>query len=174
MADTGKKRFVLILGGARSGKSSFTLKLAESSYRNAKLVYIATARALDSEMAERIAEHERRRGNRWTTVEEPLYIEKRIRESAGCGIIVIDCLTLWLTNLIGEGRKDREILKEAERVASACTDCGTGVIAVSNEVGLGIVPENPLGRRFRDLAGRTNQFFAEAADEVFLVTAGMP
>jgi adenosylcobinamide kinase/adenosylcobinamide-phosphate guanylyltransferase len=174
MADRGNKRFVFVIGGARSGKSSFAMKLAESSYRNAKRVYIATAKALDSEMAERIDEHKTRRGKGWTTVEEPLQIEKRIRESSGCGVIVIDCLTLWLTNLLCEGGNDREVLKEAERVASACSECGSGVIAVSNEVGLGIVPENPLGRRFRDLAGQTNQFFAEAADEVFLVTAGIP
>jgi adenosylcobinamide kinase/adenosylcobinamide-phosphate guanylyltransferase len=139
-----------------------------------KRVYIATARALDSEMEERIEEHKKIRSKGWTTVEEPLEIEKRIRESEGCGVILIDCLTLWLANLVGEGRKDRGVLKEVEKVASACGECASGVIAVSNEVGLGLVPENPLGRRFRDLAGRTNQFFAGAADEVFLVTAGMP
>jgi adenosylcobinamide kinase/adenosylcobinamide-phosphate guanylyltransferase len=168
------KKFVFVLGGARSGKSSFAMKLAGSSGRKGKRVYIATASALDGEMAERIEEHKRSRGRGWTTVEEPLHIEKRIRENMGSGVILIDCITLWLTNIIGEGCGDREVLKDAEGLASACSECGTSVIAVSNEVGLGLVPENPLGRRFRDLAGRTNRLFAGAADEVFLITAGIP
>lgn len=174
MATKGIKNFVFVLGGARSGKSSFALKLASSCGCEGTRAYIATAEALDSEMVERIEEHRKTRGKEWITIEEPLQVEKRITGGRGFSVILIDCLTLWLTNLVGGGRSDGEILKETEELASACKDCGAFVIAVSNEVGLGLVPENPMGRRFRDLAGRANQLFADKADEVYLVTSGIP
>ena len=169
-----KKNFVFVIGGARSGKSSFALELAGSSTPAGKRAYIATAEALDSEMAERIEEHKRTRGEGWITIEEPLEVEKAITGDLGFAVILIDCLTLWLTNLIGEGYEDGEVMKGVEGLASACAKSGALVIAVSNEVGLGLVPENPLARRFRDLAGRANQFFSAKADEVYLVTAGIP
>lgn len=174
MATKGGKNFVFVVGGARSGKSFFALKLAGSSTPTGKRAYIATAEALDSEMAERIEEHKKTRGEGWITIEAPLEVEKAVTGDRGFAVILIDCLTLWLSNLMGEGYEDGEVLKGAESLASACAKSGALVIAVSNEVGLGLVPENPMARRFRDLAGRANQFFSDKADEVYLVTAGIP
>jgi adenosylcobinamide kinase/adenosylcobinamide-phosphate guanylyltransferase len=184
MSAVVEKRFVFVLGGVRSGKSGFALAFAESAAKAGKRTYIATAEARDEEMARRIEEHKRARGGGWFTVEEPLHLEKSIRENAGSGVILIDCMTLWLTNIMavgadgaggpGRGCEDSEVLKEVEKVSRACSECPGTVIAVSNEVGLGVVPATPLARRFRDLSGRMNQTFGAGADEVFLVSAGIP
>jgi adenosylcobinamide kinase/adenosylcobinamide-phosphate guanylyltransferase len=157
----------LILGGARSGKSSLALARAEAGPW--RPVMIATAEALDAEMAERIARHRAERGPAWRTVEAPLAVAEALAALAPDEAAVVDCLTLWLSNLMHAGR-DAEA--ETRRLIAALAE--REVILVSNEVGLGIVPETPLGRRFRDAAGRMNQSFAAAADRVLFVAAGLP
>jgi adenosylcobinamide kinase/adenosylcobinamide-phosphate guanylyltransferase len=160
----------LVLGGARSGKSAHAESLVLAS--GLEPVYVATAQALDAEMAARIARHRADRGPAWRTVEEPLELAARVAlESRPGRAVLVDCLTLWLTNLMVAGRD----------VPAACATLVAGlrapagpVVLVSNEVGWGIVPETPLGRRFRDAQGRLNQRMAAVADRVVLVVAGIP
>ncbi len=168
------KKFIFITGGAKSGKSSFALRLA-GGFTGQK-IYLATAEALDSEMEEKIIRHRQERGNGWTTIEEPRGVEERLRglEKDGDGLVLIDCLTLWVTNLLAEGLSDGEILKRGATLASACFSSTLSIIAVSNEVGLGIVPAAPLARRFRDLSGAINQRMAASASEAYFVAAGIP
>lgn len=158
-----------ILGGARSGKSRHAMLLAEREANHP--VLIATAVAGDEEMRRRIAHHQRERGDRWTTVEAPLELAGAVTALAGGATAVVDCLTLWLSNLILEKRDPEAEMTQLLQVVDASP---ARLILVSNEVGLGIVPANPLGRRFRDEQGRLNQRAAEAADEVILLTAGLP
>ena len=168
MASTrGEMATTLILGGARSGKTSLALKRAEAW--PGRPVMIATAEALDDEMAERIARHRAERGPEWRTVEAPLALAEALGELAVDEIAVVDCLTLWLSNLMHAERDP-----EAETQGLIAALAGREAILVSNEVGLGIVPETPLGRRFRDAAGRMNQALAVAADQVLFVAAGLP
>ncbi len=168
MSKTGKS--ILVLGGARSGKSAYAESLG-ADWPGPR-VYIATAQAFDDEMKARIKTHRDRRGDDWTTIETIFDLPGTLRDAAAENtFILIDCLTLWLTNLMLAD-------KDCDRAVEALTDAldiapGT-IVLVSNEVGSGIVPENPLARRFRDLAGLTNQRIAQAADEVVLVTAGLP
>ena len=161
---------MLVLGGARSGKSRFAEELVAES--GLEPVYIATAEAGDAEMAERIAQHRARRGKGWRTVEAKLALETALQAEAGEGrAVLVDCLTLWLSNLMHAGA-DLE-----ERTSSLCEAARRvpGLkIFVSNEVGLGLVPETPLGRKFRDAQGRLNQAVAELADRVVFVAAGLP
>ncbi len=166
-----KGRTVLVIGGARSGKSAFALKKAGSF--PGKKAYIATAEALDEEMKERIEKHRGERGKDWETFEEPIKMAGVLREmGSGYNAAVIDCLTLWLSNLL-LGAEDPE--EEIEGFLSLLREGDhPPLFVVSNEVGMGIVPDNPLSRRFRDLAGRLNQKVAGIADEVYLVTAGIP
>lgn len=168
-AKTGKTIFVL--GGARSGKSSFALKNA--SLISGEKAYIATAQAFDAEMEERIRKHKEQRGEDWTTFEEPLMLAEIVGEiSDKYSVIVVDCLTLWLSNLM---QRKAEVEVQVNAFASALsTQRSATVFVVSNDVGMGIVPENELARRFRDFAGILNQKIAELADEVYLVTAGIP
>jgi adenosylcobinamide kinase / adenosylcobinamide-phosphate guanylyltransferase len=160
---------ILITGGARSGKST----RAEARAREfaGRPVYIATAEALDSEMRERIAKHRARRGNGWLEQETPLELVRAIDETDGGGARLIDCLTLWLTNLM---LADRDWEKEATALVETLGRQKSPVVLVTNEVGLGIVPDNALARRFRDAAGILNQMIARAADEVEFVVAGLP
>jgi adenosylcobinamide kinase / adenosylcobinamide-phosphate guanylyltransferase len=160
---------ILITGGARSGKST----RAEARAREfaGRPVYIATAEALDSEMRERIAKHRARRGNEWLEQETPLELVKAIGETDGGGARLVDCLTLWLTNLM---LADRDWEKEAAALVETLARQKSPVVLVTNEVGLGIVPDNALARRFRDAAGILNQMIARAADEVEFVVAGLP
>ncbi|CAE7866526.1 cobP [Symbiodinium microadriaticum] len=155
-------KVTLVLGGARSGKSSHALGLCEGS--GLDLVYLATATAGDDEMAARIAQHQAERAGRgWTTIEEPLDVAGIIlNQSADDRIILIDCLTLWLSNLIHEGR---DLRAEEERLIGALGHVAGPVVLIANEVGLGIVPETELGRLFRDTAGRLNQRVAAEADK---------
>lgn len=151
----------LLLGGARSGKSSLAVDLASRS--GGPVTFIATATAGDEEMAARIAAHRGERPGDWTTVEEPLDLREALE--AAEGTVVVDCLSLWVANLL---EADMEIDAEAAAVAA-----GRGsTIAVSNEVGLGIVPATPLGRRYRDVLGRVNAEWADAAETTLLVVAG--
>lgn len=160
----------LVLGGARSGKSTFAEALAEAG--GGKRLYVATARVLDSEMAERVRSHRERRGEGWETIEAP-GLDSSTISAAGHDVILIDCLTLWLADRL-EASEDEEILDMAEDLARVCASSPSSVIAVSNEVGGGIVPDNKLARRFRDLAGLVNQTFAREAARVYTVTAGIP
>jgi len=166
----GLPAVTLVLGGARSGKSRHAEALILGAAASA--TYIATAEPGDAEMAARIAEHRARRGAFWRTVEEPLDLAAAIRAYTDpARPILVDCLTLWLSNLLGAGRV---VAHESETLCAALRDAGGPVVLVANEVGLGLVPETPLGRAFRDAAGRLNQQVAALADRVVFVAAGLP
>ncbi len=160
----------LILGGARSGKSRYAEALVES--QPGPCVYLATAEAGDAEMAARIAAHRARRGDRWTTVEVPLDLVGALERETGPGqAVLVDCLTLWLSNLMGAGR---DVARECAGLIAALPGLSGPVIFVSNEVGQGVVPDNQLARAFVDHAGRLHQDLAAAADRVIFMTAGLP
>lgn len=160
---------ILITGGARSGKST----RAEARVREfvGKPVYIATAEALDQEMHERIARHRARRGDDWIEREVPLDLVTALDDTDGTGVRLVDCLTLWLSNLLHAERNWR---MEADGLAAALVRQRSPVVLVTNEVGMGIVPDNALAREFRDAAGLLNQIIARVADEVEFVVAGLP
>lgn len=186
-------KLIFILGGARSGKSTFAIELAGSGlsrfHRDEKVAYIATAAPGDDpEMERRIEEHRKMRPSHWLTIEEPVEVEKAL---AGLGkkfkVVIIDCITLLLTNwLLKEVTKvenlevkdyldkEKSILEMIENLGRAAKKTELTVMMVSNEVGMGIHPENRLGRYFRDMAGQANQILATAADEVYSMTAGIP
>jgi adenosylcobinamide kinase/adenosylcobinamide-phosphate guanylyltransferase len=160
----------LILGGARSGKSRYAEALVES--QPGPCVYLATAEAGDAEMAARIAAHRARRGARWTTVEVPLDLVGALELAAGPDrAVLVDCLTLWLSNLLGAGR---DVASECDGLLAALPGLAGPVVFVSNEVGQGVVPDNALARAFVDRAGRLHQDLAAAADRVIFMTAGLP
>jgi adenosylcobinamide kinase/adenosylcobinamide-phosphate guanylyltransferase len=159
----------LVLGGARSGKSRFAQGEAEA--RGLPVTLIATAQGLDAEMAARIARHRAGRAERWRTVEEPLDLVEALAREAAPGRVVVDCLTLWLSNLMHAGRDPNA---EGERLAAALTGLPGDIWLVSNEVGLGLVPDNPLGRAFRDAQGWLNQRLAAICPRVVFVAAGLP
>lgn len=168
-------RLVFVTGGARSGKSGFAEGLAVES--GLALVYIATATAGDPEMAERIGRHRDSRGDGWLTVEEPLDIAGALDGLSGKGhAVVVDCLTLWLANTMMDFGDDFEVVarEKADRLADALKIFDGVAVVVSNEVGLGIVPDNALARRFRDAAGAVNRIIAAASDEVYLMVSGIP
>jgi adenosylcobinamide kinase/adenosylcobinamide-phosphate guanylyltransferase len=162
---------VLVLGGARSGKSSFAERLVEAS--GLPRHYVATGRAFDEEMRERIAHHRAARSGRgWTTHEEPLDLVGQLRRiDAPARAILVDCLTLWVTNLMME---ERDMVAEFAALAAFLPEARSRLVFVSNEVGLGIVPENRMARDFRDHAGRLHQMVAEKSAEVHFVAAGLP
>jgi adenosylcobinamide kinase/adenosylcobinamide-phosphate guanylyltransferase len=167
-------RKILVTGGARSGKSRYALARAEGL--PGPHLYIATATAGDAEMAARIRHHQAERGSGWRTVEEPLAV---VNHLAGAPVVLLDCLTLWLANLLAEeaaGGASGDAWLEAAftGLTQALAQAPGTVIAVTNEVGLGIVPANALARRFRDAAGRLAQLVAAVCDEVVLVVAGVP
>jgi adenosyl cobinamide kinase/adenosyl cobinamide phosphate guanylyltransferase len=158
---------MVLLGGARSGKSLLAQKLAGD-----EATLIATARAVDAEMAERIRRHREERPPAWSTVEEPIDLRRVLAAVEPERTAVVDCLSLWTANLLEAGWKDAEIEQEAEAAAAEAAGRPGTTIAVSNEVGLGIVPVTPLGRRYRDVQGRVNAAWAKAADRAMLVVAG--
>jgi adenosylcobinamide kinase/adenosylcobinamide-phosphate guanylyltransferase len=164
---------IFITGGARSGKSRLAEDLALGY--GAPLCYIATGRAGDGEMAERIACHRARRGPNWQTVEEPLDLAGAVAALDGqFNALLVDCVTLWLTNLLLHRGESPRILDEVASLASLAAGLKTPLILVSNEVGMGIVPDNALARTFRDLAGEANEILAKAADEVYVMFSGLP
>ncbi|MGG7519738.1 bifunctional adenosylcobinamide kinase/adenosylcobinamide-phosphate guanylyltransferase [Allorhizobium undicola] len=169
MSKQNSKR-VFVLGGARSGKSRFAEQICIET--GAERHYIATGRAWDDEMRARIASHREERGPLWTTHEEPLALAETLHRLDAPGrVVLVDCLTLWITNLMME--ESLGIEAESAALAELLPQLTASVILVSNEVGLGIVPENRMARAFRDHAGRLHQMIAASADEVFFVAAGL-
>jgi adenosylcobinamide kinase / adenosylcobinamide-phosphate guanylyltransferase len=155
----------LLLGGARSGKSALAVRRAVQTGR--PVVFIATAEAGDAEMAERIQLHRESRPAEWRTIEEPLELRRALAD-AGDALVVVDCLSLWVANALERGWSAARIEEHAAEAAARSGD----TIAVSNEVGLGVVPATPLGRTYRDVLGRVNAIWAAAADEALFVVAG--
>jgi adenosylcobinamide kinase / adenosylcobinamide-phosphate guanylyltransferase len=166
-------KMIFITGGCRSGKSRYALDYANRHF--SQKVYLATGETLDEEMARRVEHHRRTRGPDWQTVEEPLEIANRIRQYGDrTEVILVDCLTLWLSNLLMKSIDDEAIMSEVAQLIAAIRECQATLLIVSNEVGMGIVPAEPLARRFRDLAGMANQRIAEAAETVIFMVSGMP
>ena len=169
MIDSGKSpRLTLVLGGARSGKSALAERLLTAG--PGPWAYIATAQAFDDEMRERIAQHRARRAGGWVTYEAPVELPQVLRDQAASQPVLVDCLTLWLTNLMLGGH---DVMAATEALISALSNRAEPCILVSNEVGFGIVPDNALARAFRDEAGRLNQRMAAVADRVLFVAAGL-
>jgi adenosylcobinamide kinase / adenosylcobinamide-phosphate guanylyltransferase len=158
----------LLIGGARSGKSSLAVRLAAQT--GAPVVFIATGEARDAEMGERIARHRAERPETWRTVEEPVALRAALETAPDDSCVVVDCLSLWVANLLERGRGDVE--QEAAAAADAAAARIAPTIAVTNEVGLGVVPATPLGRSYRDVLGRVNATWAAAAPESYFVVAG--
>lgn len=161
---------LLLTGGARSGKSRLATEVALA--RRAPVVVVATAEALDEEMRERVRRHRAERPGDWTTVEEPLELEHAIADVASDAFLVVDCLSLWVANLMGRELPDDAIVARSRDAAALAAAHPGGTVAVTNEVGSGIVPDNALGRRYRDVLGLVNADWASAASRVGLVVAG--
>jgi len=163
-----------VTGGSRSGKSSYAQQLAEK--HPGKLLYVAPARVDDDEMAARIEMHQQARGERWQLLEEPLWLADRLSDAAtGHGALLLDCVTLWISNLFFHfEEKQGPVLAEVDRLIELAWQLEEPLYLVSNELGSGIVPENKLARKFRDLAGIVNQRLAAAADGAWLVVSGLP
>lgn len=165
---------ILVTGGARSGKSRFAETLCQGFGQ--PLLYVATATSTDPEMEERIRIHQNRRGPSWQTVEAPLDVEPHLLSPPdGTSGILLDCLTLWITNLLFSGdQSPGPVLERVRSLTTLFPRVPVPLVIVTNEVGMGIVPETPLGRLFRDLAGEANRLVAQAASEVHLVVSGIP
>lgn len=168
----GRSKLILVLGGAASGKSQAALDAAGRARPRA---FVATGQALDREMAERIARHRTTRSSDWATAEVPVALAAWFRRKGnGYRAIVLDCLTLWLSNLRGRRVRDTDVSGRVADVLDAIRSTTARVVVVSNELGLGLVPAGQSVRSFRDLAGRVNQQIAAEADEVYLVIGGLP
>jgi adenosylcobinamide kinase / adenosylcobinamide-phosphate guanylyltransferase len=161
---------IVLVGGARAGKSVLAADLARRW--GGPVAFVATAEARDEEMRSRIERHRAERPAEWTTVEEPLRLRDALVGVDDRALAVVDCLTLWVANLLERGDSEQEIVEEAEAVASAAGARASPVLVVTNEVGLGIVPSTPSGRAYRDLLGTVNSTFVEHADKAALVVAG--
>jgi len=166
---------IFITGGARSGKSTLAIQLAKKI--NGKVAFIATAQAGDDEMKRRIFLHKQERPEGWTTIEEPANIASAIDSAHKHNVVIIDCITLLISNLICSNENIDEtawILEDIKKLVDSAKRFDGTVIVISNEVGMGIVPENKLAREFRDLAGKANQIIASAADQVYVCFSGIP
>ncbi|MCY4155181.1 MAG: bifunctional adenosylcobinamide kinase/adenosylcobinamide-phosphate guanylyltransferase [Gammaproteobacteria bacterium] len=178
MRHNQRKELALVLGGARAGKSSYAETLARQGEQT---LFVATAESLDDDLRRRIRAHRARRPASWSTLEEPLELAAAIPAAlAGHDTVLLDCLTVWISNLLlaqeheAEADAETAILARAEALLDLYEKLDTRWIVVSNEVGLGVVPATELGRRYRDLLGRVNQLFAARADKVYLMVAGLP
>ena len=177
---TSSGRLILLIGGARGGKSAYAMKLAQASEHasGGKVCFIATAQGLDEDMMKRIARHQAERPANWHTIEEPCQIDEALRQASEAPIVIVDCLTLFVSNWLMRHEDEQECEQFVQRITRNFLELARTrqqtVICVSNEVGLGVVPDTSLGRIFRDLLGRANQDFAAAADEVYLLVAGIP
>jgi len=158
----------LLLGGARSGKSTLALRRAEAL--GLPVVFVATAEARDAEMTDRIARHQAERPDTWSTLEVPCDLDEALKHVSAEAAVIVDCLTLWVANLMERGDDDINAL--ADSVARRAAQRSAPVVVVSNEVGMGIVPDHPLGRAYRDRLGRVNAIWAGHAQEALLVVAG--
>jgi len=164
---------ILVTGGSRSGKSRFAVELAKGC--GPRIVYLATCQAADQEMRQRIARHRRQRPARWRTIEHPADPAQVVARLNGTSDgLILDCLTMYVAQLVVAGASDAAIERQVRRLCAAIRRAPYPVILVTNEVGSGVVPEFPMGRRFRDLAGLANQTAAALADEVYLLVAGIP
>lgn len=164
---------ILVIGGCRSGKSSHALELAEKI--SGKRSFLATCVPYDDEMKERVSHHQQGRSRDWITIEAPVALSEAIMEHAATSsVVLVDCLTLWINNLMMKNIRKEEMALEVQQLARSIQDAPCTVILVSNEVGAGIVPENPLARIFRDTAGLVNQKVAAAANKVIWMVAGIP
>ncbi len=173
LGNNRQKRMIFITGGARSGKSRFAEELARQF--SGPKAYLATAQALDEEMAERIRRHRENRPADWQTLEEPIQVAEGIQKQAErYQLILLDCLTLWVSNLMMAGWDEAKILEEGDRLLEACRQAKCSLILVGNEVGMGIVPENAQARLFRDLSGFIQQNTARESDEVYFMVSGLP
>ena len=168
------KESVFVIGGCRSGKSSHALKLAEQIYGNQK-IFIATCQPHDEEMKKRVARHQKERDPSWKTLESPVHVPQTITTNGHEeNVILVDCLTLWVSNLMLENKDMDEISEHIDRLTQSIQTARCPVILVSNEVGAGIVPENRLARHFRDAVGFVNQKVADCCDKVIWMVAGIP
>ena len=171
---------ILLLGGARAGKSTYAMRLAQDGERasGGEVCFIATAQGLDEDMTKRIARHRAERPAHWRTIEEPCQIDEALRQASEARIVIVDCLTLFVSNGLMRHEDEHECEQFVRRITRNFLEIARNrrqtIICVSNEVGLGVVPDTKLGRVFRDLLGRVNQEFAAAADEVYLIVAGLP
>jgi Adenosyl cobinamide kinase/adenosyl cobinamide phosphate guanylyltransferase len=171
------RKCILILGGARSGKSQFAQNLANKLSR--EVLFVATGEAGDEEMRSRIKEHKKSRPGDWRTLESPIKVGERIQRQIGnADVVLVDCITMLVSNLlVGEGddkNKERRVITEIDQLIECIDKLEATVIIVSNEVGLGLVPENRLGRLYRGLLGRANQLLARRAEEVYFMVASIP
>jgi adenosylcobinamide kinase / adenosylcobinamide-phosphate guanylyltransferase len=162
----------LVTGGARSGKSRFAQSAAELC--NGNLYFVATAEARDEDMAQRVRRHQGDRGDRWRTVEAAMELEEALGSLPAGGVVVVDCLTMWCANLLLAGLDESSIVRRAARLNGALAALGRPVWVVTNEVGLGVVPDNALARHYRDALGRMNQAVAQASSRVTFLVAGIP
>jgi adenosylcobinamide kinase/adenosylcobinamide-phosphate guanylyltransferase len=167
------RKLIFITGGCRSGKSQYALDYANRHFQ--KKLYLATCQALDEEMMQRVENHKRLRGPEWLTMEEPIEIVDQMKRFGdGVEVILLDCLTLWISNLLLKWDNDLKIMEETDRLIHTLRERRTSILIVSNEVGMGIVPADSLSRRFRDLSGVTNQKISGEADAVIFMISGMP
>ncbi|SCY85958.1 bifunctional adenosylcobinamide kinase/adenosylcobinamide-phosphate guanylyltransferase [Desulfoluna spongiiphila] len=166
--------FTFVTGGCRSGKSSHAQKLAESLAADNRL-YVATLQPMDTEMERRVTDHQSQRDDSWYTIEEPYDIVRVLEEEQDkAGVILVDCITLWVTNLFMAEQSEEEILAFVDDFAEAAAASKVPVVTVSNEVGMGIVPDNTLSRQFRDIQGAANQRLAARAHKVVFTVSGIP
>jgi adenosylcobinamide kinase/adenosylcobinamide-phosphate guanylyltransferase len=167
------KETVLVIGGCRSGKSSYALELAEQI--PGQKIFVATCMPHDKEMEKRVLRHKKQRSQAWTTLEEPVRLPEAISQNSRKeNVILVDCLTLWISNLVLENNDQKNIDRHIRKLIQSLEKAECPIILVSNEVGTGIVPENRLARRFRDIAGFTNQKVAACANKVIWMVAGIP
>jgi len=167
------RKLILVTGGARSGKSRYAIELAKGI--GGRGAFLATCEIKDDEMRERVAIHKKARPKEWQTIEEPLDVEEKLAAMKGkCDVLILDCLTLYISNLLMAGSSHKEIEEKIKGLIETAKSMDYTVIVVTNEVGSGIVPPDPMARRFRDLTGLANQAVALEANEVYLVVSGIP